>query len=140
MTGTLCLGSSACSSSLQSVPSNKPGLNRHLAALQNKTNKDPPQIQETLTKRSKELTSLPVCFFSFKLFLNSSHAQRLLDTSEGYSHLWVPTFLSTTPGAQPQAGVRIFPHTPPGPLCISCECLQLSVASTQLHSHLSSPA
>lgn len=45
----------------------------------------------------------------------------------------MPTFLSITPGAQPQAGVRCFPHTPPGLLCIACEgqCVHLSVASTR---------
>lgn len=81
---------------------------------EHKTNRDPPQIQ-------KWTRSWPHCFaYSLsKVLLNSSHAQRLLDRSKGYSHLCVPTFPSITAGAQPQAGVR----------CFSCCALQVRAVS-----------
>lgn len=95
---------------------------------EHKTNKDPPQVQRTLTKRSKHCL---FCFFSSNLFLNSSYAQRLLEGQKAAATFGCPPFF-------PPALVLIHRLvsgaflTPRGSLCIACEgqCLHLSVPNT----------
>lgn len=60
---------------------------------------------------NKKEQALPVLLLLFQPFSQLQLCSEAAGRSEGCSHLWVPTFLPTSPSAHPQAGVRCFSHT-----------------------------